>query len=1198
VLARLVTVKIKNTPKTSTKLALGLRLAVVPFVLLMAASAIFAQNPLRAVPVSQTQSPPKSQDNPATASSDKPDEISIDKIKISLQSLEAATDVAEEIKAKAIEKYNQAISQLERAETLLQNSEQYRAAIENLDERASQFRDSLKSLSEAKPKPIPSGSLTELEQKLSQQSLDLETQRAEQAKADSETSRRAARRKEIPNRQVKLQEELAEVEKELIGSTLGDEPAVMKSARKAEMQARKKMLLNELPALTNELAMYQAEELVGLPQLNSDLVSERVKLAEQELQRTRDAVQKSRVEAANEQLAAAQQQLESVPKELESIALRNYLLAEENKDINMAIEAKANLLRVEKAKLQQLQLDYTKTTKMVETVGLTAAVGKMLRKERIGLPELQSYRKQVNENQPEIDKVLISIFELQSERSADDKKSIREIVGDQFSDEQQQKIEKLAAKLMAEKKNFLDPLLRSKNSYFDELVELSTTQQQIIKLTETYAEFIDERVLWIRSNDSLTAGFHLKTSELWFLDLSKWRQLWQVLLVDIRINWPLYLSTSMALGVWLFFGVRFRKRISDIGRQVKRGSFTQFLPTVRTLLLTLLVAFPVPAFFWFIGWRTLAISHQAEAAEILSNGFFSVAYGLFVLKFLRQTCRDSGLAESHFGWQSESVAHFRKNLGILIVVGLPLVFLVATLDQIESGLSKNLLSRIAFILLTIIIAFFNYRILHPRRGVLRQYLAAHGEGWIDRLRHVWFWPVVVAPLAFALLAFFGYYYTAQQLSIRLFITSCLVCASVILFAFFQRLLLVYRRRLSIEQARQRRAAEAEQRDETGAPAVAPELAEPDALEELRAQTAQSQILVKTLIIGATLVASWFVWVDVLPALGFLDQWPVWENVVEVRETVIGATGTAETRTHDEIHGVTVIHLGLAIFIGIVTIIAARNFPGTLEIGVLRRLPLEHSVRYAITSLVSYAIMMTGVFIACSTIGLRWNQIQWMATALTFGLAFGLQEMFANFVAGIIILFERPVRVGDLVTVDDITGVVKRVRIRATTITSLDRKDYVVPNKEFITGRLLNWTLSDQVLRLSAFVGIAYGSDTRLAYALLQKVAQQNSSVLAEPAPSVIFKEFGDNSLNFELRVFIGIAERRFEVIHDLNMAIDQEFRKAKIEIAFPQRDLHLRSLPDDITQWISDGQKLREQNDRPDASKIIDSPTDSGNRST
>lgn len=253
-------------------------------------------------------------------------------------------------------------------------------------------------------------------------------------------------------------------------------------------------------------------------------------------------------------------------------------------------------------------------------------------------------------------------------------------------------------------------------------------------------------------------------------------------------------------------------------------------------------------------------------------------------------------------------------------------------------------------------------------------------------------------------------------------------------------------------------------------------------------------------------------------------------------------------------------LALAILIAVVTVVLFRNGPGLLEMSVLQQLPFDASVRYAITTLVSYVIVMIGMIAACSTIGLQWSQIQWLATALTFGLAFGLQEMFANFVAGLIILLERPIRVGDIVTVDDVTGVVSRIRIRATSITNWDRKEYVVPNKEFITGRLLNWTLSDKVNRIIVEVGLAYGSDTERARELMLQVANDHPVVLKEPASIATFEGFGDNSLNFVLRAFLPSLENRLQVIHELHTAIDQAFRQENIEIAFPQRDLHIRSM--------------------------------------
>ncbi|NLX12411.1 MAG: mechanosensitive ion channel [Phycisphaerales bacterium] len=227
---------------------------------------------------------------------------------------------------------------------------------------------------------------------------------------------------------------------------------------------------------------------------------------------------------------------------------------------------------------------------------------------------------------------------------------------------------------------------------------------------------------------------------------------------------------------------------------------------------------------------------------------------------------------------------------------------------------------------------------------------------------------------------------------------------------------------------------------------------------------------------------------------------------------------------------------------------------------LVRLPIDPGGRFAIAAILRYLILVIGFVLAFGMIGIHWSQIQWLAAAITVGLGFGLQEIFANFVSGLIILFERPIRIGDTVTVGEVSGTVGRIQIRATTIVGWDRKELVIPNKEFVTGKVINWTLSDSVLRISIPVGIAYGSDTTLADTLLRKVAEEHPFVLRDPAPTVLFKEFGESSLNFELFVFVGQLKHIMPIRNDLHRAIDTEFRNAGIEIAFPQRDIHIRSI--------------------------------------
>jgi len=217
-------------------------------------------------------------------------------------------------------------------------------------------------------------------------------------------------------------------------------------------------------------------------------------------------------------------------------------------------------------------------------------------------------------------------------------------------------------------------------------------------------------------------------------------------------------------------------------------------------------------------------------------------------------------------------------------------------------------------------------------------------------------------------------------------------------------------------------------------------------------------------------------------------------------------------------------------------------------------------RYTLTTLTTYVVVAAGLLLVLSTLGARWSQVQWLAAALSVGIGFGLQEIVANFISGLIILFERPIRVGDAVTVGDTDGVVTKIKIRATTIRNWDGKELLVPNKEFITGRLLNWSLSDQTTRLVLAIGIAYGSPVRQAMNLLEEAAHENPHVLDEPSPTVIFESFGDNALGLLLRCFVDSIDLRVSTISALNEAINEKFNAAGINIAFPQRDVHLDTI--------------------------------------
>jgi potassium efflux system protein len=296
-----------------------------------------------------------------------------------------------------------------------------------------------------------------------------------------------------------------------------------------------------------------------------------------------------------------------------------------------------------------------------------------------------------------------------------------------------------------------------------------------------------------------------------------------------------------------------------------------------------------------------------------------------------------------------------------------------------------------------------------------------------------------------------------------------------------------------------------------------------------------------------------IWAQVLPALDLLDQYAIW--IPSGATPTVAPDGTV-VLPHEAI---TVMDLLMAIVLLFLTLAVSRNIPGALEALVLQRLPLSAGARYAIRTLTRYLLLIVGLVITFNSIGISWGKVQWLAAAVSVGLGFGLQEIFANFVSGLIILTERPISVGDTVTVGEISGTVSRIQMRATTITDWDRKELIIPNKEFVTGQVTNWTLTNALLRLRLLVGIAYGSDTELAKKTLLEVATAHPRVLAEPRPAAFFMDFGDSALTFELRVFIDDIEFMSLVRNELNTAIDQAFREHGIEIAFPQRDIHIRS---------------------------------------
>ncbi len=245
---------------------------------------------------------------------------------------------------------------------------------------------------------------------------------------------------------------------------------------------------------------------------------------------------------------------------------------------------------------------------------------------------------------------------------------------------------------------------------------------------------------------------------------------------------------------------------------------------------------------------------------------------------------------------------------------------------------------------------------------------------------------------------------------------------------------------------------------------------------------------------------------------------------------------------------------LTIFIGI-GIFARR----ALQRRILKRLKVDSGTSYTLARITQYLIITIGVLVSFNFVGINLSSLTVIFGLLSVGIGFGLQNITSNFISGLIILFERPISVGDRVMVNQIEGDIVEINIRATMVRTVNNILIVVPNSEFVSKDVINYSHGDSTYRLDVNVGVSYSSDLDNVLKALQEVADNNSSVMQNPEPEVFLNEFGDSSWNMQLRTWIPDVKQYPKVRNELNQAIVRTFRKYGVEIPFPQRDLHMRS---------------------------------------
>ncbi len=523
----------------------------------------------------------------------------------------------------------------------------------------------------------------------------------------------------------------------------------------------------------------------------------------------------------------------------------------------------------------------------------------------------------------------------------------------------------------------------------------------------------------------------------------------------------------------------------------KVGKVTQdrFRLTIRTVFWSILVALPLPVLWATLGYG-LQNAWPYPVAVAIGDGITATLPLLWIFMVSAQFARPNGLFIVHFRWPQVRVARAMRYYSLSIGLIVPLIMLLITFDNLDDRLFSATLGRLCFILICGALSIVTVSL---KRAGIPLYLDKEGSGenMINRL----LWNLMIAiPLVAALASMTGYLETAQALLARLETSVAIWFFLLVIYHIIRRWMLIQRRRLGFDRARQRRAdmlanraRNEEEKDQAAQNTDVIEIEEP--VIDLDAISAQSLRLVRSILTLIALVSVIVLWSEIHSAFGFLENIRLWD----VNTSVQGV---------ESIQPITLGAVLIAILVFVITTQLVRNMPALLELALLQHLDLSPGTGYAITTLTKYVLLLIGGLLGFSLIGIEWSKLQWLVTGLGVGLGFGLQEIFANFISGLIILFEKPIRIGDTVTIRDLTGGITRINTRATTITDWDRKEIIVPNKAFITEQFVNWSLSDSVTRVVLTIPAPATVSSEEVTTLLKQAAERCSYVLDTPPPEV------------------------------------------------------------------------------------------------
>ena len=1116
-----------------------------------------------------------------------------------IQSLDADVDLSDEQKLQIRSSLRVAADRLTEATRQIERRAQFSTAVENaaalqaeLDNELNATQGVLSADLAPMAEMIGDGALFELEQELRAKESDLaEIETRLQGLQDTLnmlTSRQAAAPQELSEARAGLNDLQTRL------NALGDgELEALSEARRIEIKARIWYRRNQIRALEQEIATLPSRQdlIIG----RRAVADVRAQILRRDVARISTRTGQKRVNEARDlrnRIAALAERSDISHPVVERYAKSNLNLADQITEIAAEGPIISQTTASVRGRYVDVENDLSAATKLVEQGRLDREAGETLRRLGNQLQTPDSIRADMRDTQDQLSKAYRQRI-IAQEELRDLPLGVYDLT--MFLDAAKREMptfpelfetdKATLSSVVDTRRDLLRQISTLSNARITSVSELRSAQISLLEQTESLKTLLDENLLWVRSVPAIDFSFPQKVAsgtlnlfspKNFALALS---ELIQMVREHIFVVLGFLTLTVLTLRLRPKVWEDVNRRSKLVGRVMEDSAWH----TPAVIASGVFHALPLPLIFLLIALLYSLSDNPDRLIKGLANGFIYLTVFALVFGSWIRWDREKGLFDAHFKLSDGLRRAIGLNLRWFVPVFGAISFLLAiTNDMADANITEGF-SVFVFILTAIAMMVFAARILWGKRSQISNFIQT--DSTLSRFRGLIALIIIGLPLVTISLATAGYYESANALLRRLFLTGVLVLLTYVIYGSIGRAIVVAQRQLKYRQALEKREAELKARREKQAAEERGENVTPPPINtkdiDVTTMTRQTSQLLRTIIFLGFAGLLWMIWASLVPALTIFDGFEVWK----IKNGATDANGTPIDRI------ISLWDILQSLVILALTFIAARNLPGFLEIFVLNRLGVDPGTRYAVTTVLGYIIVAVGIIIGFNQLGLQWSQLKWIATGLSVGIGFGLQKIIANFVSGLIILFERPIRIGDYVTIGEQSGTVSRIKIRATTLKDLDNLEILIPNEALISERVTNWTLSSSITRLIIPVGIAYGSDTDAAREIMLEAVKNLPKVLSTPAPNVLFMGFGDSSLDFQIRVFLNSFDDRVPMTHVIHTEINKALEVAGISIPFPQRDLNIvsQNLPFEVMPKAGNMSKPKKAN----VSKTTPKPSNS-----